>query len=277
MKARTLHIGILVIIGLLVLTATQSLAGPWHRGKQRLPLFELTEDQREEIHQLVIEMRDDGAPRDEIHDAVVELLEGWGIEIPGDLAEGPREIRRMGAGFRERLGQGNGERGPGPCDGEGPGHGPRAIFRDLTPEQRQEIRATVRAMRDEGTTREEIRDAVRGMLEVWGVELPERLDRGTAVQSRNSERIQARNYPNPFNPSTEIAYSLDSSADVRIEIYNVAGQAVRTFDLGYQASGEHSVHWDGLDSSGAPAASGIYYYRIQAGNDVLTDDMILLK
>jgi hypothetical protein len=132
-------------------------------------------------------------------------------------------------------------------------------------------------LRDEGAPREEIHDVVRGMLEDWGIELPERSDRATNARSRNSERIQARNYPNPFNPSTDIAYSLDTASDVRIEIYNVAGQAVRTFDTGYQAAGEHSVNWDGLDSTGAPAASGIYYYRIQAGNDVLTDDMILLK
>jgi hypothetical protein len=148
---------------------------------------------------------------------------------------------------------------------------------DLTLEQRQEIRATVRAMRDEGATREQIRDVVREMLGKWGIELPERSEGGAADRSPNSEKIRARNYPNPFNPSTDIAYSLDASSDVKIEVYNVAGQAVRTFDVGYQAGGEHSVHWDGLDSSGAPASSGIYFYRIQAGNDVLTDDMILLK
>jgi len=318
MKSQRIQIGILVIIGLLVLTAARSTGGPWDHGPGG-PFGELTDEQREVVHELVIDMREDGASRDQVHAAVIELLEDWGIEVPANMADGPREGRGPGSGHGPRVGHGphiimdqltEEQRGaihemvmemrdngvdrdeiheavtaqleewgieipedfrPGPRDGR---HG---ILRDLTEEQRQEVRETVREMRSDGASREEIHDAVRDMLEDWGIDLPDRTDRRAGSDTERRARIQAGNYPNPFNPSTDIAYALDAASDVRIEIYNVSGQAVRTFDVGYRAAGEHSVHWDGLDASGASAASGIYFYRIEAGDDVVTDDMILLK
>ena len=85
------------------------------------------------------------------------------------------------------------------------------------------------------------------------------------------------NYPNPFNPSTTIQYALPEVATVEIVIYNVMGQTVRTLDCGTRGPGEYEVEWDGRDVGGAPAASGIYFYRMIAGDFTQSRKMLLLK
>jgi hypothetical protein len=86
-----------------------------------------------------------------------------------------------------------------------------------------------------------------------------------------------QNYPNPFNPSTEISFSLKQSGQVRLSVYNVLGQQVRTLINQEMTEGPHSVTWDGRSDNGSPAASGIYFYRIQANDYVDTRKMTLLK
>lgn len=81
-----------------------------------------------------------------------------------------------------------------------------------------------------------------------------------------------QNYPNPFNPTTTIRYDLPESSEVRLEIYNVMGQRVAVLVNAHQASGSHSVSFDASN-----LASGIYHYRLQSGNQVLTRKMTLLK
>ena len=85
------------------------------------------------------------------------------------------------------------------------------------------------------------------------------------------------NYPNPFNPSTTIAYSLNSEAHVNIEIYNMKGQKVRTLMNEHQTAGKHIVVWNGKDDSNKSTASGVYFYKMQAGNFQQTKKMILMK
>ncbi len=86
------------------------------------------------------------------------------------------------------------------------------------------------------------------------------------------------NYPNPFNPSTNIVYTLSSSATVKLAIYNMLGQRVVTLVAGEaQLSGQHTVQWDGKDDIGNPVSSGVYLYRIEAGELVETSKMMLLK
>jgi len=80
------------------------------------------------------------------------------------------------------------------------------------------------------------------------------------------------NVPNPFNPSTQISFSLSEAADVTLEIYNITGQKVATLTTGRLEAGHHSVAWDGSN-----AASGIYLYRLEAGDFVDTKKMVLLK
>jgi len=86
-----------------------------------------------------------------------------------------------------------------------------------------------------------------------------------------------QNYPNPFNNSTQIKYSLPQDAHVQIVIYNILGQKIKNFDLGYQTAGYKSVFWDGKDNSGNQIASGIYFYRIVAGDFSQIKKMTLLK
>lgn len=85
------------------------------------------------------------------------------------------------------------------------------------------------------------------------------------------------NYPNPFNPTTTIKYSLPEACNVTIVVYNITGQTVKTLVNGFESAGEHSVIWDGRDASGQSVASGIYLYRISAGRFTDTKKMQLLK
>jgi len=75
-----------------------------------------------------------------------------------------------------------------------------------------------------------------------------------------------QNYPNPFNPTTSISYQLSAGSDVKLMIFNVRGQLIRTLVSGQQAAGRYQVMWNGLDEHGRQVASGIYLYRLQAGD-----------
>jgi len=86
-----------------------------------------------------------------------------------------------------------------------------------------------------------------------------------------------QNYPNPFNPATTIAYSLPERAEVEIVIFNILGQRVTILDEGTRPAGEHTVVWNGIDNSGEAVATGVYFYRVRAGDNVSTKKMLLLK
>ena len=87
----------------------------------------------------------------------------------------------------------------------------------------------------------------------------------------------AQNYPNPFNPTTTIKFALPAASDVKLEIYNVLGQRVRTLVNGRVEAGYHRVEWDGRNELGHQVATGIYIYRFQAGDFVKVKKMILMK
>ncbi len=87
----------------------------------------------------------------------------------------------------------------------------------------------------------------------------------------------AQNHPNPFNPITEISFSLPKTCEVSLEIYNVSGQKVVTLANGTLEAGQHSIVWDSRGSNGVSVASGIYFYRLKAGDFVDTKKMMLLK
>lgn len=86
-----------------------------------------------------------------------------------------------------------------------------------------------------------------------------------------------QNYPNPFNPSTIIRYALPQAAKVELKIYNILGQVVRRLVDEEQAAGFYEKLWDGRDQSGKPVSTGIYLYRIRAGDFVQTKKMQLIK
>ncbi len=85
------------------------------------------------------------------------------------------------------------------------------------------------------------------------------------------------NYPNPFNPSTTIAYTLPRGKVVALTVYDVLGRIVRTLESGYRAAGDHTAEWDGRDRSGNEVASGIYFYRLVAGDYTTTRKMVLAR
>ena len=87
----------------------------------------------------------------------------------------------------------------------------------------------------------------------------------------------SQNFPNPFNPVTEISYQLPTESGVKLGIYNILGQKVRTLVNYEQPAGQYTVRWDGKDSSGADVASGVYFYRIVASDFTATKRMVLLK
>ena len=87
----------------------------------------------------------------------------------------------------------------------------------------------------------------------------------------------SQNYPNPFNPSTTIRYSVETAQDVELSIYNILGQKVHTLVNDHVAAGTHEAVWDGTDNSGAPAASGVYFYKLTTGSSSATRKMMLLK
>jgi len=97
-------------------------------------------------------------------------------------------------------------------------------------------------------------------------------------QERLPENFALRqNYPNPFNPSTFIEFSLPYRARVNIDIYNILGRRVCRLAAKEYGAGSHRVEWDGRTESGEPAGSGVYFYRFEAGGQVETRKMMLMK
>ncbi|GEM_PF-262966 len=89
--------------------------------------------------------------------------------------------------------------------------------------------------------------------------------------------LRASNFPNPANPSTQIVYEISDAAPVRLSIYNIQGQLIRAYDMGYQSAGNHQQAWDARDTAGTAVTSGIYFYHIQAGDHSLTQRFSLIK
>jgi len=92
-----------------------------------------------------------------------------------------------------------------------------------------------------------------------------------------TEFALGQNYPNPFNPVTVIKYALPKGCQVKLTIYNILGQRVITLVNEPQAAGYKSIRWDSRSQSGNEVTSGIYFYRLQAGDFVEARKMILLK
>ena len=85
------------------------------------------------------------------------------------------------------------------------------------------------------------------------------------------------NFPNPFNPSTQIAYDLAKDSNVRLEIFDLMGRNVKTLVNGKQIAGRHMATWNATDNFGQPVSAGVYLYRLHTANKVFTRKMILMK
>jgi hypothetical protein len=87
----------------------------------------------------------------------------------------------------------------------------------------------------------------------------------------------SQNNPNPFNPATTIGFALPQNEQVRLVIYSVAGQEVRTLIDSEMPAGFHRAVWNALDEAGRPVASGLYFYQITAGRTTVTKRMLLIR
>ncbi|MCB5259631.1 MAG: T9SS type A sorting domain-containing protein [Candidatus Cloacimonadaceae bacterium] len=86
-----------------------------------------------------------------------------------------------------------------------------------------------------------------------------------------------QNYPNPFNPETLIQYDLKDDGQVVIDIYNLKGQKVRSVVNNVKNAGSYTEIWDGTNNNSKQASSGVYFYRMHAHNQTMTNKMLLLK
>lgn len=104
----------------------------------------------------------------------------------------------------------------------------------------------------------------------------------TAVAEQVTEGIPTEyallgNYPNPFNPETTIEYQLPRASRIEVAVYNLAGQLVRTLRQAQQSAGKYKLSWDGKDERGNNVATGVYLYRLYAGEFSATKKMILAR
>jgi hypothetical protein len=86
-----------------------------------------------------------------------------------------------------------------------------------------------------------------------------------------------QNAPNPFNPTTIIRFTVPEDSPVKLVVYDVAGRHVRTLVNDRRRADHYDVTWDGKDTNGRSVASGVYFYRIQAGRHTATKKMVMLK
>lgn len=87
----------------------------------------------------------------------------------------------------------------------------------------------------------------------------------------------SQNYPNPFNPTTLIQYSLKENMNVKITVYDILGRIVKSLINENQNAGYRSVIWDGTNNFGSSVATGLYIYKIEAGNFIDSKKMLLIK
>jgi hypothetical protein len=86
-----------------------------------------------------------------------------------------------------------------------------------------------------------------------------------------------QNYPNPFNPETVIKFSLNKDSWVTLRVYNILGQMVTTLVDEQKSAGEYAIKWNGMNEQNQPVGSGVYFYRIKAGNYESVRRMTLLR
>jgi len=101
---------------------------------------------------------------------------------------------------------------------------------------------------------------------------------GTAVRGGSPIRFElSQNAPNPFNPTTSIPFSIPKVGSVSLTIHSVTGQLVRTLVSEVKRTGEHTVAWDGTDDTGRSVASGVYLYRLSAGNQTTVRRLAIVR
>ena len=85
------------------------------------------------------------------------------------------------------------------------------------------------------------------------------------------------NFPNPFNPSTTIAYQVPQDGPVELTVYNIVGQPLVQLVRDWRQAGTYRIAWDGRDAVGQAVGSGVYFYRLRAAGQTASRRMHLLK
>ncbi len=111
---------------------------------------------------------------------------------------------------------------------------------------------------------------------VYGNDLYSDVKKTTPV-STPSRFMLSQNVPNPFNPKTVISYGLPSTSDVALSIYDLSGRLVRRWTESAKSAGRYSIEWNGKNESGNLVQSGMYFYRLEFGDEVMTRKMLLLR
>lgn len=116
-----------------------------------------------------------------------------------------------------------------------------------------------------------------GVSTIAGFPPNRQLEAAARVTPRPEAFTLGQNYPNPFNPTTNIAFSLAAESHVELTVFNMLGQRVRTLVNEVRSDGSYVVIFDGHDDRGNTLSSGIYFYRMVAGNDIITKRMMFVK
>jgi tetratricopeptide (TPR) repeat protein len=145
----------------------------------------------------------------------------------------------------------------------------------------------VKAERDKASSLDEERDEQHA-LQVYSVKLANVLSRldsilmngagaGDVLPAVPTEFRLYQNFPNPFNPNTEIRFDLPEAVKVQLKIFNVLGQEVATLVDELRPAGAYQILWDSQNSAGSVVSSGVYIYQIKAGNFIDSKKMVLLR
>jgi hypothetical protein len=132
-------------------------------------------------------------------------------------------------------------------------------------------------IRDDAINRDLILDRVHHLYDVlkcFGYDL------NYPVSADSKSRhiyVLEQNYPNPFNPVTSITYSIAKDSDVELKIFDVTGALVKTLVVGSHKKNKYKIFWDGRNNAGESVASGVYFYRLIAGDFKATKKMVLLR
>jgi len=109
----------------------------------------------------------------------------------------------------------------------------------------------------------------------WGI-----LDTWAAINYSGGDILKPelfQSYPNPFNASATIEYLLKQSSNVELRVFNVLGQEIKTLVNKFEPSGQKSVTWNGKDNDGVEISSGVYFYSLKIGDDIITNKMVLVR
>ena len=94
--------------------------------------------------------------------------------------------------------------------------------------------------------------------------------------SNNSLQVKG-NYPNPFEEKTNIEFEIETAGEVQITIYDSKGNQIQTLECNDCQAGKNTLQWKGIDKAGNKALSGVYYYEVRYGKEVLSKKMIVIK